>query len=166
MGEGIRRRLVQSQFEGPHHEALLNLLIAAGTIREAIDQVCQAHDVTRGQYNVLRILRGAHPDGFPRCEIARRLIERAPDVTRLIDRLEQQGLIERRGSERDRRLSVAVITRDGLALLERMQPDVQRVHESLAARLSPAEAEQLSRACERLYEGLAEAESSTQEEDR
>ena len=81
------------------------------------------------------------------------MIERAPDVTRLIDRLEQQGWIERRGSDRDRRLSVAYITRRGRELLDRMQPDVRRVTDSLAARLTEDDARELSRACERLYEG-------------
>ena len=151
MGEALRRRLQQTRFESEHHEALLNLLVAAGSFRDALDRACQRHGVTRGQYNVLRILRGAHPEGYARCEIARRLVERAPDVTRLIDRLERQGLIERRDAERDRRLSIAHVTRKGLHLLDRMGPDIERVTERIASRLSEAEAVELSRLCEQLY---------------
>src|SRR5262249_39633630 len=154
----------QSHFEGAHHEALLNLLLAASHVRDRLDAVCHAHGVTRGQYNVLRILRGADPSGYARCEIARRMVERAPDVTRLIDRLEQQGLIERRGSDTDRRLSMTHITPKGLGLLDRMAPDVRSVNDALASRLTTAEAEELSRACERLYEGSGAQALASQEE--
>lgn len=107
--------------------------------------------MTRGQFNVLRILRGAHPHGYPRCEIAKRLVERAPDVTRLIDRLERRGLLVRAKADGDRRLSVARITRKGLELLERMQPDVDRTHHLISRRLSDADAGDLARLCERLF---------------
>ena len=102
----LNRRIRQSRFESPQHEAMLGLLVAAGHLRERIEAVCARHRVTGGQYNVLRVLRGAHPDGYPRWDIARRLIERAPDVTRLIDRLADSGWVERTRSNSDRRLSV------------------------------------------------------------
>ena len=99
MGEGLKRRIQQERFEDSLHEAVLNLLVAAGHVRERMDRVCAEHGITHGQYNVLRILRGAHPDGHPRGEIAARLIERAPDVTRLVDRLERHGYVERARSD-------------------------------------------------------------------
>jgi DNA-binding MarR family transcriptional regulator len=164
MGEGIRKRLLQNHFDSSQHEALLNLLLAAAHVRESLDATCQRHGVTRGQYNVLRILRGVHPEGYSRCEIGRRLIERAPDVTRLIDRLEQQGWIERRGSDRDRRLSMAYITRPGLELLERMQPDVMHITDEIAGRLTADDAEALSCICERLYDAPAAEAAPTENE--
>ena len=156
MGEVLRRRLMQARFDSPHHEAVLSLLVAAAHVHERLDGVYARHGITRGQYNVLRILRGAHPGGYPRCDVARRLIERAPDVTRLIDRLEEGGLVERRGSADDRRLSITRITRKGLRLLEHMQSDVEAAEHMLAKRLSADEAEDLSRICERLYEAGGE----------
>lgn len=165
VGEAIRKRLLQTHFESIHHEALLNLLLAAGHVRESLDTVCQPHGVTRGQYNVLRILRGVHPEGYARCAIGQRLVERAPDVTRLIDRLEQQGFIDRRGSNVDRRLSMAYITPQGLELLERMHPDVVHVTDVLAARLTADEAQELSRVCERLYDAPAETPAPTGSEE-
>ena len=156
MGETLRLRLGQSNFASDHHEALLGLMMAATTVIDAVDAVCQKHGVTRAQYNVLRILRGA-PEGHARCEIASRLIERAPDVTRMIDRLLQQGMIERRASDKDRRLSIAKITRKGLNLLDRMQPEVDEVTARLSSKLSSAEASELLRLCERLIEGAEPA---------
>lgn len=152
MGEPLKRRLKQSRFENPQHEAILNLLVAASHVRARLEQVCAAHGITEGQYNALRILRGAHPDGYPRCEIARRLIERAPDVTRLIDRLEKQGLVERARSGEDRRLSITLITRNGLQILERMEPAMSTVHHELIDRLPDRDARELSRICESIYD--------------
>jgi DNA-binding MarR family transcriptional regulator len=152
VGESLKKRLKQARFESPFHEAFLNLMVATAHLRDLVDRMCERHRITMAQYNVLRILRGAHPEGYPRCEIAQRMIERAPDVTRLIDRLEEQELVERGRSDADRRLSVTRITRKGLDLLERMQPDAEAVHRTLAARLTPAQAEELSRLCESLYD--------------
>src|SRR5689334_18026073 len=99
-------------------EAMLNLFVAVDHLRGKVGDVCGRFGITNGQYNVLRILRGAHPDGHPRCEIAKRMIEKAPDVTRLVDRLEAMGFVERARSKDDRRLSIARITPKGLQLLK------------------------------------------------
>jgi DNA-binding MarR family transcriptional regulator len=152
MGDLLRARLRQSRFDSPRHEAVLALLVASAEILARLDQACARHDLTRGQYNVLRILRGAHPRGYPRGEIARRLIDRAPDVTRLIERLRAAGLVERAESPDDRRLVVTRITRRGLLLLERMRGDIAAVDEEIARRLTPEEAGELARLCERLLD--------------
>ena len=151
MGEMLRKRLMSSRFESPLHEAVLNLLVAAGHVRDRMERVCTDHGITGGQFNVLRILRGAQPQGYARCDIAKRLIERAPDVTRLIDRLARQGLVERTTSERDQMLSVTRITRKGLRVLDEMEPSVDETFRGLSALLTPRDAKQLSRICERLF---------------
>ena len=150
MGEALRRRIKQRRFESPLQEALLNVLVAGSHIREHLDRLCAPYGITHSQYNVLRILRGAHPDGHPRCEIANRMVERAPDVTRLIDRLEKQGLVVRDRTAKDRRLSIARITKKGLDLLEQMKVDelfVQR----FSGRVSSRDKRELSRICEGIY---------------
>ena len=86
MGESIRKRLLQSRFEGPHHEAALNVLLAAHHLEECWELAFQGLDLTGPQYNVLRILNGVHPEGYARFEISRRMIDRAPDMTRMLDR--------------------------------------------------------------------------------
>jgi DNA-binding MarR family transcriptional regulator len=102
---------------------------------------------------VLRILRGAYPNGHSRCEVIERMVDRAPDVTRLIDRLERQGLVARERSSNDRRLSITRITGKGLELLERMRPSIDDVEVMIAGRLSPEECAAISAGCEKLYNG-------------
>ncbi|MCU0256888.1 MAG: MarR family transcriptional regulator [Vicinamibacterales bacterium] len=151
MGEVLARRIRQSSFESPAQEALLNVLVAAGAIRELVDRACAEQGLTQGQYNVLRILRGAHPAGYPRCEIGVRLLERAPDVTRLIDRLAARGLVERLRGAEDRRQSVTRITRAGLDVLRKLDRPVGRITRLIESRLTDPEARELSRLCEALY---------------
>jgi DNA-binding MarR family transcriptional regulator len=130
---------------------MLNLMVAAFHVRDEMERACEGHDITEAQYNVLRILRGALPQGHARCEIASRMLSRAPDLTRLIDRLETRGLVERTRSESDRRQSVTRITRRGLRLLDDMQPTIDRIDQAFADRLSARDAKDLSRICEMLY---------------
>jgi DNA-binding MarR family transcriptional regulator len=151
VGEALKRRIKQERFESTLQEAILNLMVVAAYVNERFDRVCAEHGITGGQYNVLRILRGAHPDGRSRCDIAERLIERAPDVTRLVDRLERQGLVERVRSDEDRRLSISRVTRAGLALLDRMEPGVRAEYDFIAERISLRDRRELSRICEGIY---------------
>ncbi len=151
MGDVLARRIRQAAFESPAQEALLNVIVAAGAIRQRVDEACAQAGLTQGQYNVLRILRGAHPRGYPRCEIAGRMLERAPDVTRLIDRLQAQGLVERVRDDDDRRLSVTRITRAGLDVLGRLDRPIAQIARDLETRLSSRELRELSRLCEALY---------------
>lgn len=148
----LKQRIKQeADFESPAEEAFLNLLVAADAVRTRLDRLCAEHGVTHGQYNVLRILRGVHPGGHPRCEIAARLIERAPDVTRLVDRLEAAGLVERSRSDEDRRVSLTRITRKGLELLEAMEPALDAFRRDFGERVSRQDARELTRICEGIY---------------
>lgn len=161
MGEGLRRRILQDSFESPIQEAVLNVIVAAGHLREQIDRSCQMQGITQAQYNLLRILRGAGPEGHPRGEIIRRMLDRAPDATRLIARLEARGLVEKVRSPVDRRLSVTRITPAGLVLVEALKPVVDEMLARLSRRLTPEECVELSRLCELIY---AEDEKPTDTE--
>jgi DNA-binding MarR family transcriptional regulator len=151
MGTALARRLVQSRFDSPVQMATLNLLVAASYLQENTERLLAEHDLSPAQYNVLRILKGVHPEGHPRCEIARRMIERAPDLTRMIDRLERRGLVERERSDHDRRHSITRITRRGLELVQRTAPATAALHGLLTRRLTRGELAELSRLCEKLY---------------
>src|SRR4029077_12285253 len=126
MGEALKRRIRQVRFENAQQEALLNLIVASNYIRELLERAVGQHGITLPQYNVLRILRGVYPDGHPRCDIASRMLDRAPDVTRIIDRLEEKRYVERDRAGKDRRHSIARITKEGLRLLDGMEPTIQR----------------------------------------
>src|SRR3954470_6170048 len=149
----IRERIQQRRaFRSVGHEAVISLAVAADHLDQVTEAVCQRHGLTADQYNVLRILKGVHPEGHPRCEIAGRMLERAPDVTRLVDRLEKQGLVERDRSERDRRHSIARITKKGLALIEELNAEVGELFKLFGVKLTRRDARELSRICEGIYE--------------
>jgi DNA-binding MarR family transcriptional regulator len=152
MGVILQRRLKQSvPMENAADEAMINVLIVADYLRRRFEQIHGEHGLTQSQYNILRILRGVHPHGHPRCEITSRMIERAPDATRLIDKLEQMELVERMRIPEDRRLSVARITQKGLDLLSAIQPELEAASKEMLQKVSVEECLALSRICEKLY---------------
>lgn len=152
MGHALLRRLEQTRpFADAVEEAGVNLLLAAAWLDDRVERTLEPLGITHRQYNVLRILKGAYPSGHPRCEIARRMIDRAPDVTRLVDRLESRGLVERSSDAEDGRRSVTQLTRAGLAVLARATEALAAVHEKLDERMSVSQARALSRTCESLY---------------
>lgn len=146
----VQSQIKQRAYKNPGEAAFVGLLFIGSRILQRLEDVCSGHALTHTQYNLLRILRGAYPEGHPRCEIASRLVTRAPDVTRLLDRLERQGLVERCWSKENRRLSIARITAKGLALLNRVDPDIEAVQRETVARLSLRDQRSLVRMCDRL----------------
>jgi DNA-binding MarR family transcriptional regulator len=150
----IEDRVHQTRFRSPRERAFVSLLYVASNLMQRLEEACQRHGLTHTQYNVLRILRGAHPAGHARCDIMDRLITRAPDVTRLLDRLEQQGWIARSWSRENRRLSIATITDEGLALLKRADAEMRVVEQQATASLSREELDQMSEICGRIADSL------------
>lgn len=102
-------------------EAFLGLLRTASVVRRPVARVVEEHGISMAQYNVLRILRGAGDAGLPTLAIRERLIEEAAGITRLVDKLERAGLVERRREvSRDRRRIYCHIAPAGLALLAQL----------------------------------------------
>jgi DNA-binding MarR family transcriptional regulator len=152
MTDALSRRLKQTRFASAQQEALLSVAVAAGSINDVVDQVCERHGLTRPQYNVLRILRGVHPEGHPRCEIAQRMVERAPDITRLVDRLQARGLVRRARGGHDQRQAITRITPKGVKLLETIQPELDTLTASRFGKLSDKECHELSRLCALIFD--------------
>lgn len=148
----IRQR---KPFRSTRHEAALGLLKTVDLLRRREAEVMEPFGVTDQQYNVLRILRGAGRDGLPTLEIAHRMIERTPGITRLIDRLEKKGLVVRRRCESDRRQVYCVLAPAGSRLLARMDAPIAKTDALLAA-LSDTEVATLIRLLDSLRAGLAE----------
>lgn len=151
MGDTLKKRLRQQKFTSVEQEAILNLFIASNYIHSKLDTLCNSFNITLAQFNVLRILKGAHPDGYPRGEITKRMVEPAPDVTRLIDTLVADGLVERFISKEDRRLSMSGITKKGINLLTKINPEVDKFLSDYSSTLNKTEKETLSMLCEKLY---------------
>jgi DNA-binding MarR family transcriptional regulator len=120
-------------------EAKMAVLRAADGARRRMSELLAPAGLTLQQYNVLRILRGARPEPLPTLEIAGRMIERTPGITRLLDGLVRMGLVVRKRSTRDRRAVLCRITREGLALLERLDAPVEVSDRNAVAGLSEQE---------------------------
>lgn len=130
MKTDLRSEIKQgAPFGSLEEEAFLNLLRTAALLEHSLSEGLKPHGLTLTQYNVLRILRGAEPDGLCRADVQSRMLTPVPDVTRLLDRLEAAGFVVRERDETDRRFVIARITRDGLDLLERLDGPVEELHE-------------------------------------
>ena len=117
-------------------DAFVTLLRAADAARAVLDATVAPHGITAQQYNVLRILRGAEPEGLPTLGIAGRMIERAPGITRIIDRLEARGLVRRERRDGDRRCVHCRITGSGLEILGRLDQPVRQANRRALAPLN------------------------------
>ena len=130
-------------FRTPAEEAFVAILRTADGLRRRLARVVEPHGITPQQYNVLRILRGSHPEPLPTLEIRERLIEQAPGITRLVDHLDRAGLLRRERAPDDRRRVDCWITEAGLALLGELDAEVDAVDAATAADLSRKQLEGL-----------------------
>ncbi len=151
MGEALKKWLKLSKELGLREEVDLNLRVAVTLLDQKFDKIIEPFEITGAQYNVLRILKGVHPEGHARCEIATRMIERASDITRITDRLEKQGLVVRDRTKEDRRISITKITEKGIELVDRMKPLIEKEHIQNTKGLTDEECRQLSILLEKLY---------------
>ena len=142
-------------FSSPEQEVLLGLRMAAARVVEPWARFLKTTaQLTTHQYNVLRILRGSHPARLACGDIAERMIERDPDITRLIDRLETRGLVKRSRSRQDRRVVEVGITDKGLVLVRGLDVHVQRLPKALFGRLGVERARQLATLLEAVISDL------------
>jgi DNA-binding MarR family transcriptional regulator len=139
-------------FESLGEEVFLSLQRTAALLLRRVGKEMEAQDITPAQHNVLRILRGAEPDALTCGEIGDRLVSPGPDVTRLLDRLEKQGLLRRLRDEQDRRVVRARITEKGLAVLEEIDKPVERVLRELLGHLGEKDLQRLVELLERARE--------------
>ncbi len=113
-------------FESVAHEAIVALMRTTDLVRRQIAALVEPYGITVQQFNVLRILRGAGADGLPTLEVADRMIEQTPGVTRLLDRMEAKELVRRQRCPKDRRQHLCWITARGLAVLQKIDAVSQR----------------------------------------
>ena len=135
----------QSPFTSPAQEAFLSLYRTSGLLAGEFHNIFKANKLSFSTYNVLRIVAGAGKDGRPSQSIADDMVVRVPDVTRLVDRLEKQGLVERRRCDRDRRVIYVRVTDAGRDLLNQLREDVDRLHVRQLEHMDETELRQLTR---------------------
>jgi len=137
---GLQAELRQTKsFSSLHAEAFLNLVRTSALLQHALHLKLKPYGVTETQYNSLRILRGAGSSGLTCAEIAERLVSQDPDITRLVARLQRQGLVRRQRGEKDRRVVLTKITAAGLDRLKQADPVVDRTVNALLSHLSSSD---------------------------
>lgn len=140
MTPALRDELQQRKpFGSLYQEAQLNLGRTQAVLADAFDRMLKPFGISGTQYNVLRILRGAEANGLCRNEIRDRLITRMPDVTRLLDRMEEAGLVSRARDEDDRRLVTTRLTALGRELVDRLDAPVEAEHRRALGHLSESQ---------------------------
>jgi DNA-binding MarR family transcriptional regulator len=144
MASGLRAELKQQKpFKSLEEEAHLSIQRTAAVLEHTFETALKPHRITATQYNVLRILKGSEPDGLCRNEIGQRLVRQVPDVTRLLDRLEETKLISRHRGGQDRRYVTTRITKAGLKLLEQVDSQICAIHREQLGHLNEHELRKL-----------------------
>jgi len=140
---GIDQEL-RSRFESEQHKAMLNVMFTANWFKSRMSDLFRPLGISSQQYNILRILRGAK-GRMNMHSVKERMIDRAPNATRLTDKLIAKGLVERERCEEDRRVVYVRISSRGLELLAQVDKQNKAQQKDLEARLSKADAAALNR---------------------
>ena len=141
---GLQAELKQNiPFTSREHEAYLALLRTADALSTEVESWLKEYGLTGTQYNALRILRGAGPEGLPCREIGERMITHDPDITRLLNRLEDRSFVERSRAKHDRRVIYGKITAAGLKLLREMDGPVEKRGRDMLCHVSQKQLKQL-----------------------
>lgn len=127
------------RFDSLQQEAFLNLWRTYDRLKALEDELFCQYELTAQQYNALRLLKAAHPSRVPTLHLASQLVSRAPDITRLLDKLAERGYIDRERPAENRRSVQAGITESGLALLSELADRVRECHQKQLGRLSESE---------------------------
>ena len=143
------------RFDSPQQEVYLSLWRTYDRLRMHEDKLFSQHDLTAQQYNALRLLRAEHPATLPTLALAARLVSHAPDITRLLDRLDERGLVARERMADNRRVVRVGITDAGLALLKQLDQPVRNCHQEQLGHLTSGQLRSLVemlRACRAPHE--------------
>jgi DNA-binding MarR family transcriptional regulator len=136
-------------------EAYRNLLRATERLSSEFTALLRDHGMSPAQYNVMRVLASAPPQGAPCQYIGTHLLTKVPDVTRLIDRMEASELVRRARSEKDRRIVLVNLTSKGLGVYKRLEAPVEALHGAQLAHLSEQEIQALNQSLLRVLQPLA-----------
>jgi DNA-binding MarR family transcriptional regulator len=138
-----RRARTGRRFDSLEQEVFLSLWRTYDRLRALEEELFGRYDLTPQQYNALRLLAGEHPNTVPTLDLAGRLVSRAPDITRLLGKLEQRGLVERVRPADNRRVVRVGITAAGFALLRELREPLRRCHARQLGHLSRKELKDL-----------------------
>ena len=144
MPKDLKTELKQNkEFPSKEEELFLNIIRTADSLQRSLVELFKRFDLSPTQYNMLRILRGAGEHGSACGEIGERMVTRDPDITRLVDRLEGRGLVQRSRENKDRRVITTRITEDGLKLLAQIDQPVTDAHHAQLGHLTKKQMQEL-----------------------
>ncbi len=152
----IETAIKQSKFANPYHKLLVNITYTANWLMNKQMEILRPFDLSPQQYNVLRILKGSHPQPMRVQDVSERMLDKTSNTSRLIDKLAAKQFVSKRLSRNDRRAVDIVITGSGLGLLERTTPLIVSL-ESLLHHLNTEEVEKLSE----MLDSIREAEENS-----
>ena len=145
----IEKEIHQKTFHNAGQKAIINLLFTSGWAIEKMRDFLSQEDITHQQFNILRILRGSNPKPLSTLQIRERMLDKASDTSRIVDRLLLKELVAKRTCPKDKRLVDVTITEKGQGLLKRLDERQQEM-DALTANLTEEEAEQLSTLLDKL----------------
>ena len=148
---------LKQKFRNEPQKAILNILYTSYFIQDRMNTLFKQYDITRQQYNVLRILRGQHPGHASVNLIRDRMLDKMSDASRIVERLRLKGMVVRKNAEKDKRAVEVTITESGLQLLQQMERPIEDF-DSLLHNLSMEETRQLNTLLDKIREGQAQSE--------
>ncbi len=146
---GIEKDIHQEKFTSAKQKAMLNVMFSYGWIVERIRDFLASEDITHQQYNILRILRGSHPQPLSTLQIRERMLDKMSDTSRIVDRLIVKGLVKKGTCAKDKRLVDVTITDRGQKLLKKLDAHADHI-EAIMSGLSEKDAEMLSSLLDKL----------------
>ncbi len=150
----LEKEIHQTGFRSEHQKGLLNIFYTYSFLVSQVNESFKKYDITRQQYNVLRILRGQFPNHVSVYTIRDRMLDKMSDASRIVERLRIKGLITRKSAEKDKRAAAVTITDQGLELLRVMEPETDRM-DSLLVNLSEREVQQLNTLLDKIRIGVS-----------
>lgn len=149
---GIEKDIHQSKFRNEYQKAVVNLIYTFNWMREKTSSILDAEEITPQQFNILRILRGAHPKPLSTLQIRERMLDKMSDTSRIVDRLIAKELVKKATCRSDRRLVDVNITEKGLKMLERLDKKQDEM-DGVMGNLSEKEAMALSKLLDKIRSG-------------
>ena len=142
-------------FDSIEQEAMLSILRTSDLLENRLARLLRQYDLTPSQYNAMRIMRG-EGEPMPCLEVAERMIQVAPAITRVVDQLVGRGLIDKQQSNQDRRVFLVELTAAGRRLLKKLDEPIKLLHQSLLGHVSKPDLKTLSRILETARQGIAD----------
>lgn len=146
----IEQAINQSRFESDYHKMIVNLVYTSNWLRDQQMAIFRPHGLLPQHFNVLRILKGRDPEPCSAGEIKEVMLDKAPDLTRLVDKLVKKGLVNRRLCEENRRRMEIFISEAGKQLLRQLNKEMEAFNQQYRNRMSEPEAAELSRLLDRM----------------